>query len=141
MDDIMTTAEGVAVLCLLMAGADRVFKQEELASMLNNPFFLEHVSEKLGPHDEFLQQFLAARKTLGTEELEKKAITALKSAFPTFKVKTLATMTLIAGADDDYTQPEKELAARVATALKVDFKEVQQEIEKMRQAHTKGAEK
>jgi len=134
MKDVLTTSEGVAVLCLLMVGADAEIKQEELASMLGNPFFQEHVADKIGPHKKFLKLFTAAKRSLGADALEKKAIAALNKGFPALKLKTLALMTLIAGADDDYDQLEKELVARVAIGLHINMEEIEPEFKKMKAA-------
>lgn len=132
MKDVLTTAEGVAVLCLLMVRADKEIKQEELASMLNNPFFTEHVADKIGPHDTFITNFNHACKRLGTESLEKKAIAALSKGFPAIQLKTIALLTMIAGADGDYAQTEKELVARVATGLKIKVADAEHEVQRMR---------
>ncbi len=134
MKDTLTTPEAVAVLCLLMVGADTEIKQEELASMLGNPFFQEHVSDKIGPHPKFVKTFNAAKQSIGSRELEKKAIAALNKGFPALKLKTLALMTTIAGADNEYDQLEKELVVRVATALKIPVEEIEPEFKKMKAA-------
>lgn len=140
MMDVLNTPEAVAVLCLLMVGADSEIKQEELASMLTNPFFQEHVAEKIGPHPEFLQKYNQAKKQHGKDALEKRAIKALKSGFPALQLKTLALMTLIAGADGDYDKTEKELAVRVSTALNIPIGDVDSELEKMKEGIRKAAE-
>lgn len=132
--DVLTKSEAVAILGMLMINADDAVKQEEITSMLNNPFFLKHVDEKIGAHKKFLRRFTQARKQYGDKALEEKAIATLKSAFPAFQLKTLALMTLIAGADDHYDSTEKELIARVATSLGVRVEEVQPELEKMKEA-------
>ena len=64
--DRMTTPEAVTVLCLLMVAADGEIRQEELTSMLENPFFKEHVGEKIGSSKKFLKRYVAAKKKVGT---------------------------------------------------------------------------
>ena len=100
MMDQLTTPEAVTVLALLMVGADGETKPEELSSMLANPFFREHVADKIGPPMEFIQKYNQTKNAEGAEKLEKKAVTALKSGFSAFRIKTLALMTIIAQADD-----------------------------------------
>lgn len=139
--DTMTTSEAVAVLCLRMVGADESIKPEELTTMLSNPFFLEHVSEKIGPHGKFLRKYNQARKHLGGAGIEKKAIASLKSGFPALQIKTLALMTLIAGADGEYDQTEKELVARVATEFKIPVEDIEPELGKMQEAFRQHIEK
>jgi len=136
--DQLTTPEAVTVLALLMVGADGETKLEELASMLGNPFFKEHVAEKIGHPQNFIKKYNDTKTALGTEKLEDKAVSALKSAFPAFRVKTLALMSIIAGADNDFDQKEKELVARVSTALGVSMDDVGPEIEKMNEALTEA---
>ena len=141
MMDILTTPEAVAVLCLLMVGADEDVRQEELASMLANPFFQEHVADKIWPHDKFIRSFNTLKANIGKNALEAKAVSTLKSAFPAMRIKTLALMTQIAGADGDYAQSEKELVVRISTALGIAINDVDQELEKMRVAVRETAKK
>lgn len=132
--DVLSQSEAVAVLCLLMVGADNEIKQEEISSMLGNPFFVEHVAEKIGPHKKFLKRFNQAKMQAGAGALEKKAVGVLRTAFPAFQIKVLALMTLIAGADGDYDQSEKELMARVSTEMGIKMEEIEPELEKMKEA-------
>ncbi len=132
--DVLTTPEAVTVLCLLMIGADEDNKPEEIESMLNNPFFIKHIAEKIGPHRDFLKKYNQAIGTLGEERLERVAVSVLKSAYPAFRTKTLALMTLIAGADNEYDHREKLLMARVATALGIPMEEIGPELGKMKNA-------
>ncbi len=139
--DVFTTPESVAVLSLLMVGANEEIKLEELSSMIDNPFFAEHVAEKIGPHKEFLNKYNEVKKILGKNGLEKKATTALKGAFPALQIKTVAMMSIIAGADEVYDQQEKELLARVASELGVALKDVDPEMEKMQEGIIEQAAK
>lgn len=145
--EIPSTSEAVAILCLLMVGADNEVRMEEVNAMLNNPFFVEHVRNNIGPHQQFLKRFNQAKAETGEEALEKRAIKALKSAFPAFQLKTLAMLTLIAGADDEYDQREKELMARIASKLGVAMGDVEPELAKMKETilsqaiHENGNEK
>jgi len=132
--ELLKKSEAVTVLCLLTVNANDEIKLEELSSMLGNPFFIEHVTDKIGPHPRFLQEFSKTKAQLGESGMEKKAIAALKSAFPAFLVKTLALMTLIATADDEYDQSEKTLIARVAKELGVPIEDINPEVEKMQEA-------
>jgi len=132
--ELLKKSEAVAVLCLLTVNANDEIKLEELSSMLGNPFFIEHVTDKIGPHPRFLQEFSKTKAQLGETGMEKKAIAALKSAFPAFQVKTLALMTHIATADDEYDQSEKTLIARVAKELGVPIEDINPEVEKMQEA-------
>ncbi len=68
----------------------------------------------------------------GKQELERKAVATLKGAYPAFRIKTLALMTLIAGADEKFDQPEKELIARVSTGLGITMQEIEPEVRKMK---------
>lgn len=131
MADEMTIQEAAAVLCLLMVGVDGEIRQEELASMLENPFFKSHVGDKLGPGKQFLKQYMAAKEQMGAEALETHALDQLKTTYPAFKTKTLALMTLIAGADNEYHQKEKEFMARAATVLGIPVQDVQHELSRM----------
>lgn len=130
----MTPPEAIAVLSLLMVGADNEIKQEELTSMFANPFFTDHVSEKIGPHPAFLKKYNEARKELGVRRLELYALKSMRNAFPALQIKTVALLTLIADADGDFDQKEKELVARVATELGVSAQEVEPELAKMKTA-------
>lgn len=132
--DILNQAEAAAVLCLLMLGANGENKPEEVGSMLTNPFFKEHIADKLGQPTEFLKKYNQSIDSVGPSGLEKKAVAGLKGAYPAFQLKTLAMMTLIAGADDDYDQTEKELMARVSTNLGISMDELAPEVEKMKAA-------
>lgn len=132
--DILSKPEAVGVLCLLMVSADNEIRMEEISTMLNNPFFIEHVTNKIGSHKKFLKRFQKARAEVGANTLEQKSIAVLKTTFPAFQLKVLALLTLIAGADDKYEQQEKELIARIATQLGVSIEDVQPELEKMREA-------
>ncbi|QJB57530.1 TerB family tellurite resistance protein [Pseudodesulfovibrio sp. zrk46] len=132
--DTLSQPEAVCILCLLMVGADDEVKMEEISSMLNNPFFKEHVTQKIGSHRKFLKRFKKAKAEVGAKALEQKAITVIKTTFPAFQLKLLALLTLIAGADNNYDQQEKELIARIATNLGVSIEDVQPELEKMREA-------
>lgn len=132
--DILSQPEAAAVLCLLMIDANGESKPEEVGSMLSNPFFKEHISDKIGHPAEFLKNFRITIESIGPSGLEKKAVAALKGGYPAFQVKTLAMMTLIAGADQDFDQTEKELMARVSTNLGVTMDEVAPELDKMKQA-------
>lgn len=132
--DILTQSEAVAVLCLLMIGADDEIRPEELTAMLDNPFFVEYITENIRPHKDFLLKFNTTKEKHGEQALEEKAIHSLKDAFPAYQLKTLALMMLIAGADDHYDQQEKELLARVAVKLGVEVDTVQPELERMRRA-------
>lgn len=132
--DVLSKSEAVAVLCLLMVGADDEIKLEELSSMLNNPFFQEHVTDKIGPHRLFLNKFNQARANGNESVLEKKAIGVLKSAFPAFQLKMLALLTIIAGADDDYDQSEKEFMARLTSEFGIPMASIEPELQKMKEA-------
>ncbi len=136
----MTQPESIAILSLLMVGADQDIKLEEISSMLNNPFFAEHVSEKLGDHKVFLQKYNEAKKALGITGLESQALKVLKSAFPALQIKTVALLTLIADADGDFDQKEKELVARVAVELNVTAKDADPELQKMKDTIKQQAE-
>lgn len=129
----LTTPEGVAVLCLLTIGANEEIKHEELTSMLNNPFFIEHVADKIGPHKTFIKDFLAMKAEVGEEELEKRAMAALSQGFPALKLKTLALMTLIGEADGDFDKREKALVVRIAGGLDHTMQEIEAEVEKMKE--------
>ena len=130
----LTTPEAVTVLALLMVGADGETKLEELASMLANPFFREHVAEKIGQPMKFIQKYNQTKNAAGADGMEKRAVTALKSSFPAFRIKTVALMTIIAQADDNFDDNEKILVARVSKALSVSMDDVGPEIEKMNEA-------
>ena len=132
--DILNQAEAAAVLCLLMLGANGENKPEEVGSLLTNPFFKEHLADKLGQPTEFLKKYKQSIDAIGPSGLEKKAVAGLKGAYPAFQLKTLAMMTLIAGADNDYDQTEKELMARVSTHLGISMGELAPEVEKMKAA-------
>lgn len=123
--------QAAVMLCMLMVGADNEIKQEELAAMLTNPFFEEHVAEGLGPHKEFLKKYNEAKASMGIEKLEKLAVSVLNKSLPAFRHKTLALMTVIANADGSYDDSEKELIDRVSQAFDVPESEVQDELEKM----------
>lgn len=129
----MTQPESIAILSLLMVGANEEIKLEEISSMLNNPFFAEHISEKIGDHQEFLKRYNEAKKAIGKAGIEKHAIKTLKAAFPALQIKTVALLTLIADADGHFDQKEKELVARVATELKVSASDAEPELQKMRE--------
>jgi len=137
--DPMTTPEAVAVLCLLTIGANDAVKEEEVTSMLGSPFFREHVSEKIGPHRQFLKEYVWALKKVGKSGLEERAVAKLKTAYPALQVKTIAIMTHIAGADGEYSRTEKELVARVAVTLGVAMRDVQPELERLKEAVRQGA--
>jgi len=132
--EIPSTSEAVAILSLLMVGVDDEIKMEEINAMLNNPFFVEHVTSKIGPHQEFLKKYNQAKDETGEANLENRAINALKSAFPAFQLKALAMLTLIAGADEHYDQREKELMARIASQLDISMKDVEPVLSKMKEA-------
>ncbi len=132
--EVLSKSEAVAVLCLLMAGADDEIRMEEISSMLNNPFFKEHVTNKIGNHKRFLKSFNTARSEQGKEALEMRAVKIIKSAFPAFQLKVLALLTLIAGADENYDQSEKEMMARLATELGISMASIQPELDKMKEA-------
>ena len=132
--DILNPAEAAAVLCMLMLGANGENKPEEVGSMLTNPFFKEHIAEKIGHPAEFLKKYNQSIDAMGPSGLEKKSIAALNGGYPAFKLKTLAMMTLIAGADNDYDRTEKELMARVSTNLGISMEELAPEVEKMKAA-------
>jgi len=132
--DVLSKSEAVAVLCLLMVSADDEIRLEELSSMLNNPFFQEHVTNKIGSHKRFLAKFNKAKASFGENALEQKALSVLKPAFPAFQTKMLALLTLIAGADDNYDQSEKELMARLSSELGIPMSSIEPELEKMKEA-------
>lgn len=134
MIETITTPEAVTVLCLLMVRADGEIRHEELTSMLENPFFQKHVGDKIGPAKKFLKKYSADKQRHGVDAMEQAAIKQLKTAFPALQTKTLALMTLIAGADDEYAQQEKDLMARAATALGIPFADVDHEMNRMNQA-------
>lgn len=128
----MTPPEAIAILSLLMASADDEITMDEITTMLSNPFFTEHVSDKIGDHKAFLHQFLKLKQTLGKQKLEEQAIKVIKNGFPALQLKTVALLTLIADADGIFDQKEKELIARVATTLNIKAEEVDPELQKMR---------
>lgn len=130
----MTPPEAIAILSLLMVDADNEIKTEEITAMLSNPFFAEHVTEKLGDHKAFLKQFIDVKQAMGKQKLEAHAIKILKNAFPALQLKTVALLTLIADADGVFDQKEKELVARVALELKIKAEEVDPELQKMRES-------
>ena len=130
--DILNPVEAAAVLCMLMIGANGENKPEEVGSMLTNPFFKQHIAEKIGHPAAFLKKYNQSLEALGPSGLEKKSLATLKGAYPAFQLKTLAMMTLIAGADDEYDQTEKELMARVSTNLGISMDELSPEVEKMK---------
>ena len=134
MIESMTSQEAAAVLGVMMIGADGANRPEELRSMLDNPFFKAHIAEHVPSPGAFLRDFNNAMGVLGESGLERKAIDAIKTAFPAFQLKTLAMLTLIAGANDDYHQNEKALMARAVTALRFTMDDVAPELEKMRAA-------
>ena len=130
--DLLTHHEASAVLCLLMIEANNENKPEEVQSMLKNPFFMQHIADKIGSPKKFLRKYNEGMGKLGEQGMERIAITTLKGAYPAFRLKTLALMTLIAGADEDYDQEEKELVARVTLALRVPMEDIAPELEKMK---------
>jgi len=130
--DILNTTEAATVLCLLMLSANNENKPEEIGSILVNPFFIDHVSDKLGPPKDFIEKYNLALEEQGKKELERKTVATLKGAYPAFRIKTLALMTLIAGADEKFDQPEKELIARVSTGLGITMQEIEPEVRKMK---------
>ena len=132
--NILNPAEATAVLCMLMINANGENKPEEVGSLLTNPFFKQYIVEKIGHPGEFLKKYNQALNSAGPSGLEKKSVAVLKGAYPAFQLKTLALMTLIAGADDDYDQTEKELMARVSTNLGITMDELAPEVEKMKTA-------
>ncbi|MDC0335610.1 TerB family tellurite resistance protein [Pseudodesulfovibrio sp.] len=140
MSDALTTPEAVAILSLLMVGADSEVRVEELSSMISNPFFAEHVTDKIGPHKEFIKKYNGIKKAIGNEAMEANAIAALKGAFPALQVKTIALMTFIAEADGTVEKQESELIDRVMQALSVATKDVDPEKKKMQETMEAQAE-
>jgi len=130
--DILNPAEAAAVLCMLMLGANGENKPEEVGSMLASPFFKEHIAKKIGHPTQFIKKYNQSIDAIGLSGLEEKSVAALKGAYPAFQLKTLAMMTLIAGADDEYDRTEKELMARVSTHLGISMEELTPEVTKMK---------
>ncbi len=72
--DILNTTEAATVLCLLMLSANNENKPEEIGSILVNPFFIDHVSDKLGPPRDFIENTIWPWRNKGNRNLKEKPL-------------------------------------------------------------------
>lgn len=129
--DKLTTHEAAAVMCLLTIRANNEHKPVEVELMVSNRFFSTHILNKIDSPRSFVQRYNEGLRRIGPDKMEQLALSSLKSAYPAFRTKTLALMTLIASADNEYDQNEKDLIARTSLALSVTMEDIQPEIDKM----------